>query len=146
MYHSPSITKKFHLNTHSETTSPDLSVATETKSHSTDFPVSILSLIASLVLELSLHVKIILPFALLVKVASVPITNILSLLDIDFDNANEAKEFRCRVRRAMIDEKTGWGWICWGNCGTTEFVRALCTWPPREREEARDELHHTESD
>lgn len=58
----------------------------------------------------------------------------------------EAKEFRARVRRAMIDERSGWGWICWGNCGTTEFVRALCTWETRSREEARDILHHTESD
>ncbi|UJR32942.1 hypothetical protein I4U23_020403 [Adineta vaga] len=82
------------------------------------------------------------------RLPDVVLSNILKLLNISsaWDNANEAKEFRCRVRRAMIDEKTGWGWICWGNCGTTEFVRALCTWPPREREEARDELHHTESD
>ncbi|CAF4350123.1 unnamed protein product, partial [Adineta steineri] len=57
-----------------------------------------------------------------------------------------AKEFRACVRRTMLDEKTGWGWICWGNCGTTEFVRSLTVWPPREREEALDQLHHTESD
>jgi hypothetical protein len=57
-----------------------------------------------------------------------------------------AKEFRARVRRSMLDEKTGWGWIQWGNCGTTEFVRSLSSWPLREREELRDELHHTESD
>jgi hypothetical protein len=63
-----------------------------------------------------------------------------------WETIDEAKEFRNRVRRAMLDEKSGWGWICYGNCGTTEFVRALCTWPPREREEARDVLHHTESD
>ncbi|CAF3529034.1 unnamed protein product [Rotaria sp. Silwood1] len=63
-----------------------------------------------------------------------------------WDNESEAKEFRARVRRAMLDEKSGWGWICWGNCGTTEFVSSLCTWSPRDREEARDELHHTESD
>jgi hypothetical protein len=63
-----------------------------------------------------------------------------------WETTDEAKEFRARVRRAMLDEKSGWGWICWGNCGTTEFVRALCAWPPRERQETRDELHHTESD
>lgn len=63
-----------------------------------------------------------------------------------WDSQEEAKEFRARVRRAMLDEKTGWGWICWGNCGTTEFVRALCAWPPREREETREALQHTESD
>ncbi|CAF0913740.1 unnamed protein product [Adineta ricciae] len=63
-----------------------------------------------------------------------------------WENENEAKEFRRHVRRAMMDEKSGWGWICWGNCGTTEFVRALCTWPPREREEVRGPLNHTESE
>jgi hypothetical protein len=63
-----------------------------------------------------------------------------------WETEEDAKEFRARVRRAMLDEKSGWGWICWGNCGTTEFVRALCTWPTREREEARDALHHTESE
>ena len=40
-----------------------------------------------------------------------------------WENENEAKEFRRRVRRAMMDEKTGWGWICWGNCGTTELFK-----------------------
>jgi hypothetical protein len=38
----------------------------------------------------------------------------------------EAKEFRSRVRRAMLEEKSGWGWISWENSGTTEFVRVLC--------------------
>jgi len=63
-----------------------------------------------------------------------------------WETTDEAKEFRSRVRRAMLDEKSGWGWICWGNSGTTEFVRALCTWPPRERGEAGDQLQHTESE
>ena len=58
----------------------------------------------------------------------------------------EAKEFRSRVRRAMIDERSGWGWINWGNCGTTEFVRSLCAWEPRRRQETGDTLNHTESD
>ena len=55
----------------------------------------------------------------------------------------EAKEYRTRVRRAMLEEKSGWGWICWGNCGTTEFVRALCVLPQREREEIRGELKNS---
>ena len=63
-----------------------------------------------------------------------------------WESEGETKEFRARVRRAMMDERTGWGWICWGNCGTTEFVRAWSAWPPREREETREDLHHTESD
>ena len=68
--------------------------------------------------------------------------NFASLWDTEAD----AKEFRARVRRAMLDEKSGWGWINWGNSGTTEFVRALSAWPPREREETQEVLHHTESD
>ena len=73
---------------------------------------------------------------------------ILGLLNFAslWDTEAEAKEFRARVRRAMLDEKSGWGWIQWGNSGTTEFVRALCAWPPRSREESREVLHHTESD
>ena len=74
---------------------------------------------------------------------------ILKLLNISsaWEDEEEAKEFRACVRRAMLNEKTGWGWICYGNCGTTEFVRAYCAWPPREREEVRnEELHHTESE
>lgn len=61
-------------------------------------------------------------------------------------NQFEAKEFRTRVRRAMLDEKSGWGWICWGNCGTTEFVSSLSAWSSREREETHGTLHHTESE
>jgi hypothetical protein len=63
-----------------------------------------------------------------------------------WETEDQAKGFRNRVRRAMLEEKTGWGWICYGNCGTTEFVRSLCAWPPREREETREQLQHTESD
>ncbi|CAF0917842.1 unnamed protein product [Adineta steineri] len=76
------------------------------------------------------------------------IDNILKMLNLSsvWETKDLAKEFRARVRRAMLDEKTGWGWICWGNCGTTEFVRSLTVWPPRERDEALDQLHHTESD
>ncbi|CAF3335477.1 unnamed protein product [Rotaria sp. Silwood2] len=82
------------------------------------------------------------------RLPNVVLESILKWLKIStaWNNENEAKEFRTCVRRAMLDEKSGWGWICWGNCGTTEFVPSLCTWSPRSREEARDELHHTESD
>jgi hypothetical protein len=76
------------------------------------------------------------------------IDKILKMLNLAsiWDTKDFAKEFRARVRRSMLDEKSGWGWICWGNCGTTEFVRSLCAWPQRERDESRNELHHTESD
>lgn len=59
---------------------------------------------------------------------------------------DEAKEFRACVRRAMLEEKTGWGYIHWGNCGKVEFVRALCTWNPWKRRQADPNLQHTESD
>ena len=82
------------------------------------------------------------------RLPDVVLEQILKLLRISsaWENVDEAKEFRSHVRRAMLEEKSGWGWINWGNCGTTEFVRALCTWPPRKREEANDQLQHTESD
>lgn len=67
-------------------------------------------------------------------------------LSSTWDNENEAKEFRSHVRRAMLDEKSGWGWINWGNTGTVEFVRALCAWRPSRRQEAMDILRHTESE
>ncbi|CAF3386409.1 unnamed protein product [Rotaria sp. Silwood1] len=73
------------------------------------------------------------------------IVRILQVLS-PWQTQDEVKMFRSRVRKAMLEEKSGWGWICWGNCGTTEFVRALCAWSPRERQEAREELRHTESD
>jgi len=81
------------------------------------------------------------------RLPDVVLEKILKMLKSSmWETADEAKEFRSRVRRAMLDEKSGWGWICWGNSGTTEFVRSLCAWPPREREEASEVLHHTESD
>jgi len=81
------------------------------------------------------------------RLPDVVLEKILKMLkSLMWETKDEAKEFRTRVRRAMLDEKSGWGWICWGNCGTTEFVRALSAWPSREREEARDQLQHTESD
>jgi hypothetical protein len=63
-----------------------------------------------------------------------------------WDTKDCAKEFRTRVRRAMLDEKTGWGWLNWGNCGTTEFVRSLSSWSPTNRSQVEDRLQHTESD
>lgn len=81
------------------------------------------------------------------RLPDIILEKILKLLKTSmWDTENEAKEFRSLVRRAMLEEKTGWGWICWGNCGTTQFVRSLSAWPSREREEVRGELQHTESE
>lgn len=55
----------------------------------------------------------------------------------------EAKEFRDKVRKSMINEESGWGWICWGNCGYVEFVKARCLYKDKDEIEP---LHHTESD
>ena len=72
------------------------------------------------------------------------IVNFLNMASA-WENENEAKEFRSRVRRAMLEEKSGWGWIEWGNMGTTGFVSSLCTWDPAYRSDT-EELHHTESE
>ncbi|CAF1194575.1 unnamed protein product [Adineta steineri] len=76
------------------------------------------------------------------------IDKIFKMLNLSaiWETKDFAKEFRARVRRAMLDEKTGWGWIQWGNTGTTDFVRSLSAWRPNKRDEAGGILHHTESD
>ena len=78
------------MNIHSDTTSPDESVAIEVNLHSTGLPVTILSSIDDLTKEFSLHVNIIFPCATLVNLASVATTNILIFLVIDFEIANAA--------------------------------------------------------
>ncbi|CAF3409475.1 unnamed protein product [Rotaria socialis] len=82
------------------------------------------------------------------QIPALVLDKIMQILQISspWQTKDEAKVFRTLVRKAMMEEKSGWGWICWGNCGTTEFVRALCAWSVRERQEMRGELHHTESD
>lgn len=58
-------------------------------------------------------------------------------------NIEEAKEFRAEVRKAMLKEESGWGWICWGNCGVVEFVKTRCLY---KNKNACESLRHTESD
>jgi len=60
-------------------------------------------------------------------------------------NLKEAKLFRQKAREAMLRNKSGWGWINWGNCGTTEFVTSWSTFPDRKKSECYD-LKHTESE
>lgn len=81
------------------------------------------------------------------RLPNVVLEKILSILNRSmWKNVMEAKQFRQTVRQAMLNERNGWGWICWGNCGTTEFVRALSAWAPRSRTEVADTLNHTESE
>jgi hypothetical protein len=63
-----------------------------------------------------------------------------------WETQEEAKEFRACVRRAILEDKSGWGYIQWGNLGTVEFVRTLCIWDSMKRREIDDHLAHTESD
>lgn len=58
-------------------------------------------------------------------------------------NLEEAKEFRSKVRNAMMKDESGWGWMEWGNCGTVEFVPARCLY--RYKNDCGT-LAHTESD
>ncbi|CAF1392291.1 unnamed protein product [Rotaria sp. Silwood1] len=56
------------------------------------------------------------------------------------------KEFRAHVQQSMLDEKSAWRWIYWAIMNITESVRSLSAWPPRQKEQTRNQLHHTESD
>jgi len=58
-------------------------------------------------------------------------------------NMEEAKEFRAQVRKAMMKDQSGWGWITWGNCGFVEFVKAHCLYRHKNDYEI---LQHTESE
>ena len=60
-----------------------------------------------------------------------------------WNNIEEAKEFRAQVRRAMIEDQSGWGWITWGNCGFVEFVKAHCLYKYKQDSGT---LRHTESE
>ncbi|CAF1517427.1 unnamed protein product [Didymodactylos carnosus] len=74
------------------------------------------------------------------------VKKIISFLPEIWETIEEAKEFRERVRKSMIEDKQGWGHICWGNCGTVEFVKSITTLEPRKRSELYDILQHTESE
>ncbi|CAF1279093.1 unnamed protein product [Rotaria sp. Silwood1] len=82
------------------------------------------------------------------KLPSIVEQHILAFLNLAsaWGNETKDKEFRSRVPRPMLEEKPGWGWVQWGNTGTTEFVSSLCTWGPGRRREAQDHVHHTKSE
>ena len=58
-------------------------------------------------------------------------------------NVDEAKAFRAHVRQAMLQDRSGWGWIEWGNCGFVEFVQARCLY---KHKDDCGSLQHTESE
>ena len=59
----------------------------------------------------------------------------------------EAKRFRARIRQALSEEKSGWGYISFGNVGDQIFIPSLqdATVGIRKEVDACD-LHHSHSD
>ena len=51
---------------------------------------------------------------------------------------DEAKRFRHRIRQQMFEQKSGWGWIQFGNSGIVQFTK--------QTNNDHIELRHTESD
>jgi hypothetical protein len=47
---------------------------------------------------------------------------ILSFLPNLWLNLEQAKQFRQRARKEMLAEKSGWGWIQFGNSGIVQFI------------------------
>ena len=60
------------------------------------------------------------------------IRRILSHLNI-WTSLKEAQDFRDKSRAAMQAQRSGWGWIHYGNCGTQQFVANLEASPLRDR-------------
>lgn len=63
---------------------------------------------------------------------------ILSYLPNLWGSIDEAKRFRHRIRQQMLEQKSGWGWIQFGNSGIVQFTK--------QTNHGHDELRHTESD
>ncbi|UJR19560.1 hypothetical protein I4U23_022690 [Adineta vaga] len=66
------------------------------------------------------------------------IEKILSFLPNLWLNIKEAKQFRQRVREEMLQTKSGWGWMQFGNSGIVQFIKQASI--------NDDSLRHTESD
>jgi len=73
------------------------------------------------------------------------VRHILSYVPELWPSMEEAKQFRKNARESMKTNKSGWGWINWGNCGTSEFVSSASTWSSDRRSQA-SYLNHTDSD
>ena len=39
-----------------------------------------------------------------------------------YENLISAKERREKIRESMKGDSTGWGYICYGNCGNINFI------------------------
>ncbi len=78
------------------------------------------------------------------------IEKILSFLrDTMWESDIDAKEFRARVRHEMVNEKSGWLGIQYGNEGEVDFIKSTYHFHARTEmlyDEAYDFLQHTESD
>eukprot|EP01112_Ceratiomyxa_fruticulosa_P008142 TRINITY_DN2106_c0_g2_i6.p1 TRINITY_DN2106_c0_g2~~TRINITY_DN2106_c0_g2_i6.p1 ORF type:complete len:598 (-),score=89.97 TRINITY_DN2106_c0_g2_i6:53-1654(-) len=57
----------------------------------------------------------------------------------------QAKEFRTKSRRAKVLQKSGWGYIQYGNCGTVEFGDNEFLFRESHPMSHREPLHHTDS-
>eukprot|EP01113_Clastostelium_recurvatum_P012559 TRINITY_DN1651_c7_g1_i2.p1 TRINITY_DN1651_c7_g1~~TRINITY_DN1651_c7_g1_i2.p1 ORF type:complete len:380 (-),score=33.82 TRINITY_DN1651_c7_g1_i2:60-1199(-) len=62
-----------------------------------------------------------------------------------WNSLQDARNYRARVRQSMTTNKSGWGWINWGNCGTVAYVPDHSVWT-HKAEVPVEGLRHTESD
>jgi hypothetical protein len=60
-----------------------------------------------------------------------------------WQNIEEAKAFRTRVREAMTLNHSGWGWVEYGNSGEVTFVKSRCLY---SKKESTYQITHTDSD
>jgi hypothetical protein len=61
-------------------------------------------------------------------------------------NTSSSHKVSYSSSKVMLDEKSDCEWISWGHVGTIEYVRLVPAWTRREKDMARNTLHHTESD
>jgi len=59
------------------------------------------------------------------KLKNIIVGHVLKFLYLSYDNIDLAKEKRSKVREAMKTEKSGWGFIHYGNSGDVEFFDAF---------------------
>jgi len=64
----------------------------------------------------------------------------------NWESTEKGKEFRKLARHSMVSNKSGWGWINWGNCGTAEFTPSLSIMGESARDGCNGYLNHTESE
>lgn len=72
------------------------------------------------------------------RLADLMIERILSFLPNIWLNIEQAKDFRQRARNEMLEKKSGWGWVQFGNSGIVKFIA--------KADKSQEEIRHTESD